>query len=163
MSRFGSSLTSVLLLAASLVVFAAPAGASVSRGFNAATVCAKDLPSAALLKSLVGVEEAPDCVNGGADGGIEIYISGTTGAVGYYIYSASKAHKVQAEVEGEFNGRLHKRHLAALGKEGTVWTYKGKPGDAWFTRGGQFVWIDGTLTSSADVIPVAKAIYAKIG
>jgi CubicO group peptidase (beta-lactamase class C family) len=139
----------------SLAAFALPADASV---------CTRDVPSAAALSGLIGkLSQKPDCAPGGANGQVEVYVTGSKGSVGFYAYPASKARIVQSQIEGEFNGRLHEKHLAALGTNGAVWSYHGAPADAWFTRGGQFVWIDGTLTGSKDVIRLAKKIYAKIG
>ena len=138
-----------------LAAFALPAQASV---------CSRDVPSAAALAPLIGkLSQRPDCVRGGASGQVEIYITGSKGSVGFYSYPATKAKVVQAEIEGEFEGKLHEKSFAALGGGGAVWSYHGAPADAWFTRGGQFVWIDATLTASKDVIPLAKKVYAKIG
>jgi len=150
------------LVAVLLAAFALPAGAIGPRSFSPTSVCTKDVPSAAALAPLIGTE-APDCGNGGADHAVEVYISGSTGNVGFYAYPASKAHIVRPEIVAEFNGRGHKKHLAGLGKNGVVWLFSGVPGAALCTRGGQFIWVDGSLTPSADIVPFAKAIYAQIG
>jgi hypothetical protein len=150
------------LVALLLAAFPLPAGAIVPRGFTIASVCAEDVPSAAALAPLIGTA-APDCGGGGADHAVEVYLSGSTGNVGFYAYPASKAHIVRPEIVAEFNGRGHKEHVAALGKNGVVWLFRGVPGAALFTRGGQFIWVDGSLTPSADIVPLAKAIYAQIG
>jgi hypothetical protein len=128
-----------------------------------ASVCANDVPAAAALAPLIGAESAPDCGNGGANGAVEVFITGATGNVGFYAYPASKARIVRPEIVGEFDGKGHKKHLAALGKGGVVWSYHGAPLAALFSRGGQFIWVGDDPTSPADIVPLAKAIYAKIG
>lgn len=156
MQRFAARIGCVgFVVVLSLAAFALPADAGV---------CTRDVPSAATLARLIGkLSGSPDCAPGGANGQVEVYVTGSKGSVGFFAYPASRAPIVQPQIEGEFNGRLHQKHLAALGKDGAVWSYHGAPADAWFTRGGQFVWIDGNLTPSDDVVRLAKMIYAKIG
>jgi hypothetical protein len=150
--RFACSGVATVL---ALAVVALPADASV---------CTRDVPSVAALAPLIGkLSQAPQCAPGGANGQVEVDVTGSKGSVGFFAYPATKAHIVQPQIEAEFQGKLHEKHVPALGTSGAVWTYHGAPADAWLERGGQFVWVDATLTSSKDVVRLAYKIYAKIG
>jgi hypothetical protein len=155
-----------LVVVLSQAVFALPANAIVRRGLSPASVCAKDVPSAAALTPLIGTEtQVPSCVLAGARQykAVEVVVTGSTGAFSFSAYPASRAHIDEPAIASGFNAQYRKKRFGALGKNGAVWIYKGYRIGAWFTRGGQFIFIVGSTRIRADIVPTAEAIYAAIG
>jgi hypothetical protein len=154
-----SSIRRSLVVATVVTASAVVAGVA---GAQSSNTCNTVAPSPIALKKALGTAAQSPIATTGPPTYCDVSGSGLTGAR-IYLYSKSMAKTVEGQMAQAFSPHTPtKQSLSGLGSGATLEYLKGTD-LVYFTAGSRFILVSGKSITHAQIVAVARAVYAKLG